>query len=288
MKFQGWLLAFVASGVSLLLPRAAAMAGDPSQSAPRALKLTRLTARLVANATPYITSVGMAPLSQGQTVVVAGRHFGDVPGALMLKGAFLVNGVSTPLTVELPLTGGIWEDTVVGAGPIPTNLVGLDQQISFQVKTRDNKLSNERKVAFVTQREIKLLSPSAMKGTSDQVSCPTDMVPGVTNTIGIVCESDTTKARCTSDDNKMRKHVWTAELKDYQKYDSWLFGHWVGNFPTAPTFFSLNNHLSYSVPWTFEHTSTYSYRWGLNTHDAWICNIGYFVNFYYSTPTGMD
>jgi hypothetical protein len=239
---------------------------------------------LQASDNPYISSVGIAPLSQGQTVVIAGKDLGDGPGSVMLKGNFIVNGSSTPLVVELPVTGGIWEDTVIGAGPVPTNLIGFDQDIRIQVRTKGNKLSNEKKVAFVTQREIKLVPPGAMKWSGTGTVA---MVEGVTNTIGRIIELE---VKWNPNICPAQEYVepWTTDFKDYQKFHSWVFGHWVGNFPQEPTFSVVNNHVVYQVHYYLEHTTDVLWDSAFGNVYHCICNAGYYVNMYYTTPTGMN
>ena len=109
---------------------------------------------------PKITQAD-SPITPGGYVVIQGSRFGQLTGELWLTGLKSYSGPSLPpIKLTIPLGSATWDfwQSKFVVGFVPDNIYYVtDQPAKLQIKTKDNKWSNEFPVTFKATRDIKVL-----------------------------------------------------------------------------------------------------------------------------------
>lgn len=108
-----------------------------------------------------------SPITPGGYVVIQGSGFGQTEGELSLTGLWthpVGDELATVKWVKLIIPKGpgwdFWTPTQV-LGQVPDNITRVrDQQVKLQIKTKDNKWSNEYPVKFVARRDMDVIPSS--------------------------------------------------------------------------------------------------------------------------------
>jgi hypothetical protein len=123
---------------------------------------------------PKITQAN-SPVRPGLGVLIRGSGFGQTEGEFYLTGLMSHSGLSlAPVKLKIPTAPGedYWTPKWV-IGLVPDNITQVkDQQVKLQIKTKDNKWSNEYPVDFVARRDVAFL-PSEDPAVAI-TSCSTD------------------------------------------------------------------------------------------------------------------
>jgi len=265
------------------IPFAAKAANKTAIMAVNKTKISVLSKQLAAP--PQITSVGIPPLTQGQNIVIGGKGFGTVPGKVTIKGEFSINGLMTTADFTLPIIAGMWTDNMIGAGPIPSDFVGYDQEVSIYVKTKSGAVSNEGKAQFKTQLDYKLYPRSKMQATCWSPGC----LPGYDystlkmnhcNTYPDVYVTNTATGyhQHNHKDAHMGRDYWKADLKKGWKFYDMQGGSWDGPIldPRSSLVESANS-ISFNVDFTIPGVG-----------DSYWSDVGYWLNIIVAGPMGME